>query len=235
MDEKEITTEEVVVDAPETVANPVSEVADGAPVLDVVTPEEAAGTALKPAGRFVRGATDTRSRNPRAKKFSAPRERVKPEFDQKIIDIRRVARVVAGGRRFSFSVSMIVGNRKGQVGVGLGKGSDTQLAIDKAMRDAKKHLIKIPFTKTFSIPHDVEAKYSSARVMIMPAKGKGLVAGGPVRTVLELAGVKDVGAKIFSGSKNRLNNAQAAIKALSQLKTKKVTTPAVTAVNPATN
>lgn len=224
MDENKITTESVV----ETVA-PVA--TEGAPVMETVTPEEAAGTAEKPASRFARS-TDTRSRNPRAKKFSAPRERVKPEFDQKIIDIRRVARVVAGGRRFSFSVSMIVGNRKGQVGVGLGKGSDTQLAIDKAMRDAKKHLIKIPFTKTFSIPHDVEAKYSSARVMIMPAKGKGLVAGGPVRTVLELAGVKDVGAKIFSGSKNRLNNAQAAIKALSQLKAKKL--PVSSAVTTAT-
>jgi small subunit ribosomal protein S5 len=123
---------------------------------------------------------------------------------------------------------MIVGNRKGQVGVGLGKGSDTQLAIDKAMRDAKKHLIKIPFTKTFSIPHEVSAKYSSARVMIMPAKGKGMVAGGPVRTILELAGVKDVSAKIVSGSKNRLNNAQAAVKALSQLKARKAPVTAVT-------
>jgi small subunit ribosomal protein S5 len=216
MDENEIKTEEVVVDA----------AAEVAPVLDTVTPEEAAGTAVKTVGRFVRGGD--RAKNPRNKKFNQPRERVKPEFDQKIIDIRRVARVVAGGRRFSFSVSMIVGNRKGQVGVGLGKGSDTQLAIDKAMRDAKKHLIKIPFTKTFSIPHEVSAKYSSARVMIMPAKGKGMVAGGPVRTILELAGVKDVSAKIVSGSKNRLNNAQAAVKALSQLKARKAPVTAVT-------
>jgi small subunit ribosomal protein S5 len=227
MDEQKIITEDVVVEPTRTSAEIVEVIT---PTHDTITPEEAAGTVVKVAGRFVRSA-DPRARNPRAKKFNQPRERVKPEFDQKIIDIRRVARVVAGGRRFSFSVSMIVGNRKGQVGVGLGKGSDTQLAIDKAMRDAKKHLIKIPFTKTFSIPHDVEAKYSSARVMIMPAKGKGLVAGGPVRTVLELAGVKDVGAKIFSGSKNRLNNAQAAIKALSQLKAKKVLAPIITITN----
>jgi small subunit ribosomal protein S5 len=216
MDENEIKTEEVVVDTATEIA----------PILDTVTPEEVAGTAVKTVGRFVRGGD--RAKNPRNKKFNQPRERVKPEFDQKIIDIRRVARVVAGGRRFSFSVSMIVGNRKGQVGVGLGKGSDTQLAIDKAMRDAKKHLIKIPFTKTFSIPHEVSAKYSSARVMIMPAKGKGMVAGGPVRTILELAGVKDVSAKIVSGSKNRLNNAQAAVKALSQLKARKAPVTAVT-------
>jgi small subunit ribosomal protein S5 len=227
MDEQKIITEDVVVEPTRTSAEIVEVIT---PTHDTITPEEAAGTVVKVAGRFVRSA-DPRARNPRAKKFNQPRERVKPEFDQKIIDIRRVARVVAGGRRFSFSVSMIVGNRKGQVGVGLGKGSDTQLAIDKAMRDAKKHLIKIPFTKTFSIPHDVEAKYSSARVMIMPAKGKGLVAGGPVRTVLELAGVKDVGAKIFSGSKNRLNNAQAAITALSQLKDKKVLAPIITITN----
>lgn len=227
MDEKELTTEEIITEPTEVSPDVVPDLTEKAPILDVITPEEAAGTATK-TGRFVRGGADTRSRNPRAKKFNQPRERVKPEFDQKIIDIRRVARVVAGGRRFSFSVSMIVGNRKGQVGVGLGKGSDTQLAIDKAMRDAKKHLIKVPFTKTFSIPHDVEAKYSSARVMIMPARGKGLVAGGPVRTVLELAGIKDVGAKIISGSKNRLNNAQAAIKALGMLKPVKVS-PIVTA------
>ena len=141
-------------------------------------------------------------------------ERVKPEFDQKIIDVRRVARVVAGGRRFNFSVAIVIGDRKGSVGVGTGKAGDTSLAIEKAMKAAKKNLIRINFTKTFSIPHEVSAKYSSARVFIFPNRSKGLVAGSSVRNVLDLAGVRNVTAKVFSGSKNKLNNARAAIDAL---------------------
>jgi small subunit ribosomal protein S5 len=147
--------------------------------------------------------------------------RAKPEFDQKIIDIRRVTRVASGGRRFSFAVSLVAGNRKGSVGVGTGKAGDTSLAIEKALKNAKKHMIKVSTTKEMSIPHDVEAKFSSSRVMIMPAHGKGIVAGSSVRDVLELAGIKDVTAKIRSGSKNKLNNARVAIKALLMLKTVK--------------
>jgi small subunit ribosomal protein S5 len=137
-----------------------------------------------------------------------------------MIDIRRVARVVAGGRRFSFSVAMIIGNRKGKVGVGLGKAGDTQLAIEKATRAAKRALIEVPLNKAQHIPHDTQAKYGASEIMIMPAPGRGLVAGSSVRTVLELAGVKDVTAKILSRSKNHLNNARATIKALKQLKTR---------------
>ncbi len=147
--------------------------------------------------------------------------RVKPEFDQKIISLRRVTRVVTGGRRFSFSVGIVIGDRKGRVGVGLGKAGDTPLAIDKAVRDARKNMIKLNLTKNMSIPHEVDAKFSSSRVHIMRAPGKGILAGSSVRTVLEFAGVKEVSAKIFSRSKNKLNNANAAIKALSQLKLKK--------------
>ncbi len=143
--------------------------------------------------------------------------RVKPEFDHKIVSIRRVARVVAGGRRFSFSVSLVAGNRKGQVGVGIGKAGDTPLAIEKAMRDAKRNMIKVSLTKSMSIPHEVDAKYSSARVLIKPAPGKGVIAGSSVRHVLELAGVKEVSAKMFSRTKNQLNNARVAIKALGTL------------------
>lgn len=145
-------------------------------------------------------------------------ERVRPEFDQKIISIRRVTRVVAGGRRFAFSVAMVIGDKKGKVGVGIGKAGDTQLAIEKAVRDAKKHMIVVPMDKFSRIPHDVHTKVSASEVMIMPAPGRGLVAGSSVRTVLELAGVKDVTAKIFSRSKNKLNNARAAVEALKQLK-----------------
>jgi small subunit ribosomal protein S5 len=150
--------------------------------------------------------------------------RAKPEFDNKIVSLRRVTRVVSGGRRFAFSVALVAGNRKGQVGVGMGKASDTPLAIDKAMRDAKKNMITINTTKSMSIPHDVSAKYASSVVKIMPAKGKGVLAGSSVRTVIELAGLKEISAKLLSRSKNSANNAQAAIKALKQLEHTKLKT-----------
>ena len=142
----------------------------------------------------------------------------KSEFDQRMINIRRVARVVAGGRRFSFSVSIIIGNKKGKVGVGVGKAGDTTLAIDKAVRNAKKNMITINLTKNSSIAHDTSAKYCASHVSLMPAQGRGLVAGSSVRPVLELAGVTNVIAKVHSGSKNGLNNARAAITALQSLK-----------------
>lgn len=145
----------------------------------------------------------------------------KPEFDQKIVDIRRVTRVTSGGRKFSFAVAVIAGDKKGRVGFGTGKGLDTAAAVDKAYRKAKKNLIRIPLTKDGTIPHDVSAKYSSARVEIRPAPGKGIVAGSSVRDVVEIAGIKDVIGKLRSGTKNRMNNAQAAILALSQLSTSK--------------
>lgn len=135
-----------------------------------------------------------------------------------MITIRRVARVVAGGRRFSFSVAIIIGNKKGKVGVGLGKAGDTTLAIDKATRNAKKNLITVPLTKDNSIAHDVKGKFTASVVRLQPAPGRGLVAGSSVRPVLELAGVTNVVAKLHSGSKNGLNNARAAIEALKSLK-----------------
>jgi small subunit ribosomal protein S5 len=149
--------------------------------------------------------------------------RVKPEFDQKIISLRRVTRVVTGGRRFAFSVGVVIGDRKGRVGIGQGKSTDTPLAIDKAVRDARKNMITVNMTKNGSIAHEVEAKYSASRVKIMRAPGKGILAGSSVRTVLEFAGLKEVSAKIFSRSKNKVNNAKVAIKALSQLKAVKET------------
>jgi small subunit ribosomal protein S5 len=164
---------------------------------------------------FVRRDHGERKKNPR----KAPRReaRVKPEFDNKMVSIRRVTRVVAGGRRFSFSVTLVAGNRKGTVGVGQGKASDTPIAIDKAMRDAKKNMIQIHTTKDMSIPHEVAAKYGSSRVLIMPAPGRGMLAGSSIRTVLELAGLTGINAKLLSGSKNRANNAKAAVEALRKL------------------
>lgn len=169
--------------------------------------------------RSRRGEGGDNRRNPRrARRGNRREERVRSEFDQKIISIRRVTRVMAGGRRFSFSVAIVIGNKKGKVGVGIGKAGDTQLAIEKAVRSARKNLIEIPLNKYQHIPHDVSVKLASSEVMIMPAPGRGLVAGSSVRTVLELGGVKDVTAKIFSRSKNKLNNARAAISALKKLK-----------------
>lgn len=146
--------------------------------------------------------------------------RPKPEFDQKILSIRRVTRVVAGGRRFSFSVALVAGDKKGSIGLGLGKAGDTSLAINKALRNAKKNMVSLKLTKTMSIPHEVSAKFSSCSVKILPNKGRGLVAGTVLRDIIKLAGVKDITGKILSGSKNKLNNAKAVIKALSQISTK---------------
>lgn len=148
----------------------------------------------------------------------APRER--SEFEQATIDVRRVARVMAGGRRFSFSVTIVIGDKKGRVGVGIGKGADTALAIDKAVRDAKKHLIHVPLTEDRSIPHNVEVKYASSIVSIFPSPGRGLVAGSAMRTVLEYAGVTNVVAKILTRTKNKLTIARATVEALKSLSAK---------------
>jgi len=164
------------------------------------------------AGGFKRN-TGKRSNRP---------EKVKSEYDQRILNIRRVVRVVTGGRRFSFSVAIVIGNHKGTVGVGTGKGQDTALAIDKALKNARKNIIKVPLVKGNSIAHEVGLKYSSARIVIRPAEGRGLIAGSAIRDIFELAGISDVSAKIHSPSKNKLNIARATILALGQLKPAKV-------------
>ena len=190
--------------------------------VEATSPEGAAGADAPAvaAGHRGRGRQGDDRRNPRrARRGGRREERVRPEFDQKIISIRRVTRVMAGGRRFNFSVAMVIGDKKGKVGVGIGKAGDTQLAIEKAIRDAKKHMITVPLNKDSQIAHDVAIKYAASEVMVMPAKGRGLVAGSSVRTVLELAGVKDVTAKLMSRSKNKLNNARATVEALKLLKT----------------
>lgn len=148
--------------------------------------------------------------------------RVKPEFDQKILDIRRVTRVVAGGRRFSFSVALVAGDKKGSVGLGLGKAGDTALAINKALRNAKKNMIRLNLTKTMSIPHELSAKFSSSSVILRPNKGRGLVAGSVIRDIVKLSGAKDITGKILSNSKNKLNNAKAVMEAFSQISSKYV-------------
>lgn len=164
------------------------------------------------------GRGSLRGRAPRSggARSRAPRER--GEFEQVTIDARRVARVMAGGRRFNFSLVVVIGDKKGRVGVGLGKGVDTALAIDKATRDAKKHLITVLRTKSCSIPHKVQSKYASSTVEIIPSEGRGLVAGSAVRTILDMAGIKDVVTKIHTRSKNKLTIARATIEALKKLR-----------------
>ncbi|MDP9248936.1 MAG: 30S ribosomal protein S5 [bacterium] len=145
--------------------------------------------------------------------FSRP----KPEFDQKIIGIRRVTRVVAGGRRFSFSVALVAGDKKGSIGLGLGKAGDTALAINKALRNAKKNMVKLELTKTMSLPHELSAKFSSSKVVLYPNKGRGLVAGSVIRDIINLSGAKDITGKILSRSTNKLNNAKAVMAALKDI------------------
>ena len=189
--------------------------AEVAPVANKVTP----GRKMRgdPARRGSTSGPQGRGGARGGSRGSEPRERVKPEFDSKIIDIRRVTRVTSGGRRMNFSVAVVAGDHKGRVGVGLGKSIDTASAVEKATREAKKNLIKVPLSAQMTIPHAVEAKFASARIMIFPARGRGIVAGSSARAVIELAGIRDVCAKFLSGSKNRLNNAKVAIEALKKL------------------
>lgn len=141
------------------------------------------------------------------------------EFDHKVLDVARVTRVVKGGKRFSFKVIAVIGDRKGKIGVGVGKGSDTTLGVEKAIRDAKKNLVAISM-KGNTIAHEIRFKHSGAKIILKPAKlGKGIVAGGAIRAVCDLVGIKDVSAKML-GSSNKLNNARAAIIALTKLKSK---------------
>jgi len=140
------------------------------------------------------------------------------EFEEEVIQIDRVTRVVKGGRRLRFRATVVIGNKKGKVGMGIGKSVEVQGAIKKAVAQAKKSLIIVPIVGE-TIPHRVHIKYKSAKMMIMPGcPGTGIIAGGPLRKILELAGVKDVLSKVI-GCKNRLSNSQAAIMALEKLKT----------------
>jgi len=144
--------------------------------------------------------------------------RIDDEYQHRLIDLRRVARVVKGGRRFSFRATVVAGTRQGSVGIGVAKGTDTALAIEKALRAAKQSLISVPMTKTRSIPLEVEAKFGSSRLILKPAReGRGLVAGGAVRVVLNFAGIENASAKLLSRGTNKLNNARATIMALKKI------------------
>jgi small subunit ribosomal protein S5 len=141
------------------------------------------------------------------------------DWQERVVQIRRVTKVVKGGKKLSFRAIVVVGNERGQVGVGVGKASDVIGAVRKGVVDGKKHLVTVPLTKANSIPHPVNGAGGGAKVMMRPAApGTGVIAGGAVRTVLELAGVRNILAKQL-GSDNPLNNARAAANALASLRT----------------
>lgn len=147
--------------------------------------------------------------------------RIKDEFDSKLLDLARVSHTRAGGKKIRFRAVMVVGNKKGKVGVASAAGLDVAKAIEKATRLAKKKTIQIPIVND-TIPHEVYAKFSSAKVLLRPQKkGRGLVAGGIVRVICSLAGMKNISSKVLGTTSNKLNNAMAVMKALKQLKTRK--------------
>ena len=140
------------------------------------------------------------------------------EFDQKVLDISRVARATRGGRRFSFRVTVVLGDHKGRIGVGVDKGKDVALAIEKAGRAAKRNMITVPITKGGTIPYEISGKQTSAVVFLRPArKGRGIIAGGAVRVVCSLVGFTDISAKMLGRSNNKLNNALATIEAFKSI------------------
>jgi len=144
-----------------------------------------------------------------------------PQYEEQVISIDRVARVVKGGRRFRFRALVAIGDRKGKVGVGINKGTDVQIAITKAVQKAKQNMIDVAITENGSIFHEANVKVSGAKVLIKPASaGTGLIAGGVVRTVLELAGITNVLSKSL-GSSNKINIAYATIEALKSVPDKK--------------
>lgn len=161
-----------------------------------------------------RGGQGGRSRGGR--RDDKPRD----DFESRIIDLARVTRVMAGGKRMRFRACVVVGDKKGQIGVGVMKGADVQFAVAKATEKAKRHLIRVKLENS-TIPHRVEQKYASAVVLLKPAKqGTGIIAGGPVRVMMELAGVPNIVSKM-KGSGNKINNVMAVMEALKSVKARK--------------
>ncbi|MDJ1645803.1 30S ribosomal protein S5 [Mycoplasma sp. M5725] len=164
---------------------------------------------------------NTNNKQQRARKGSSRNTKpVKDEFEEKVIDIARVVKVVKGGRNFSFSAFVVVGNKKGKVGYGHGKAKEVPDAIKKAVKDAKNHLVDVPLIKdSTTIPHEITEKFLASKVILKPApKGKGIIASGSVRAVIELAGYHDIVTKTY-GSRTKANVVKATLKALRELRT----------------
>nr|YP_010196208.1 ribosomal protein S5 [Gracilaria caudata]UAD83605.1 ribosomal protein S5 [Gracilaria caudata] len=153
------------------------------------------------------------------KKKSVRNKEQEYNWEEKVVQVKRVTKVVKGGKKLSFRAILVVGNEQGQIGVGIGKASDVIGAVKKGVTDARKNIVNVPLTKSYSIPHQIEGISGAAKVVLRPsAIGSGVIAGGSTRTVLELAGVKNILAKQLRSS-NSLNNARAVLNALSQLRT----------------
>ncbi|MFV8469129.1 30S ribosomal protein S5 [Mycoplasma sp. MV126] len=185
---------------------------------------EVAGTqevVAKRAPRAPRKANEVEQQRPRRNAGAArkPRaQRFESEFSEKVVDIARVTKVVKGGRRFSFSAFVVVGNKKGLVGFGHGKANEVPDAIRKAIKDAQNNLVSVPVVNG-TLPHEIDAKFLASRVLLKPApKGKGLIASGTVRAVVELAGYTDIVTKTY-GSRSKSNVVKATVKALQNLRT----------------
>lgn len=152
------------------------------------------------------------------KRTNRPKEVEKDEFESKLLSLDRVVRVTAGGKQMRFRAVIVVGDKNGRVGVGAAKGLDVAQSVEKATKVAKRKILTVPI-KNGTIPHEVRAKFGAAVVLLRPQRaGRGLVAGGTVRIICDLAGIKNVSSKILGGTRNKLNNAQATILALSRLK-----------------
>jgi small subunit ribosomal protein S5 len=156
--------------------------------------------------------------NPRSPSRRQDRPVKKEEFKERVLDMRRVTRVVAGGKRFRFRCTLVIGDERGRVGIGVAKGLDVQQAVAKAKAEAKKNILHVDLRDGRTIAYEVIAKYSAAKVLLKPAsKGHGLRAGGAVRFVLAFAGVKDATAKCLGRTPNKLTNAMATMEALRKL------------------
>lgn len=154
------------------------------------------------------------------------RAREKSEFDQQMIDLARVTRVVAGGKRMRFRACIVIGDRKGRIGLAIAKGADVTTAVNKAVAAARKRLLRVALAPGDTVPHRMIVKFGAAKVLIKPApEGSGVIAGGAVRAIMELAGVKNVASKML-GSKNKINNAKATVLALRSMRTVRVGVPA---------
>jgi small subunit ribosomal protein S5 len=182
---------------------------ESAPIANVKNSEDLSKGAAKAVARSVYGA---KRKSPR--KFKEER---RDEFEQRILDVARVTRVMAGGKRMRFRVCVVIGDKKGKVGVALGKGADVTMAVNKAVNKAKKELVSVSMTNG-TIPHEIFQKFGAAKILFKPAsEGKGVIAGGIVRVILEMAGVQNISSKIL-GTNNKINNAVCTIEALKNLR-----------------
>lgn len=148
-----------------------------------------------------------------------PFKREQSDLEKVVVSIRRVVKVVKGGRTLHFAVTMVVGNKKGKVGIGSGKAGDTTAAIDKAFQNAKRNMVDVAIVGT-TIPHQIYGKFGKSTVLLMPGKeGSGVIAGGAVRSVVDLAGIKDIVSKSY-GARNKINVVKATLNGLQQLRTR---------------